>query len=81
MIVSKWGSEGYGVDRRCRVAEVKGVTEFLGSTGLGGVAELSEDPELGGDPELGWRSGVEVEVCVCVFGSTEVRSHSIWCRV
>ena len=76
MIVSKWGSEGYGVDRRCGVAEVKGVTEFLGSTGLGGVAELSEDPELGGDPELGWRSGVEVEV-----RSTEVRSHSIWCRV
>ena len=30
--------------------------ELLGSTELGGVAELS------GDPELGWRSGVEVEV-------------------
>ena len=59
-ILSKWGSEGYGVDRRCEVAEVKGVTELLGSTGLGGVAELSGDPELGGDLELGWRSGVSV---------------------
>ena len=44
--VSKWGSEGYGVDRRCGVVEVKGVTELLGSTGLGGVAELGGDPEL-----------------------------------
>ena len=34
--VSKWGSEGYGVDRRCGVAEVKGVAELLGSTGTGG---------------------------------------------
>ena len=56
-LVSKWGSEGYGVDQRCRVAEVKGVMELLGSTELGGVAEL------GGDPELGWRSRVEVRDC------------------
>ena len=60
--VSKWGSEGYGVDWRCGVVEVKGVTELLGSTELGGVAELSGDPELGGGPELRWRSGVGVEV-------------------
>ena len=70
MKLLKWSSESYGVDRRCRVAEVKGVTELLGSTELGGVAVLS------GGPELGWRSGVEVEVW-----STEVRSHSIRRRV
>ena len=45
--MSKWGSECYGVDRRCGVAEVKGVTELLGSAELpvGGVAELSGGPE------------------------------------
>ena len=44
------GSECYGVDRRCRVAEVKGV---IGGVELGGVAELSGGPELGGGLELG----------------------------
>ena len=39
-MLSKWGSGGYRVDRRCGVVEVKGVTELLGSTELGGVAEL-----------------------------------------
>ena len=48
IILSKWGSECYGVDRRCGVAEVNGVAELLGST------------ELSGDLELRWRSGVEV---------------------
>ena len=38
--LSKWGSECYGVDRRCRVAEVKGVAELLGSTELSGDLEL-----------------------------------------
>ena len=40
MLLIKWGSEGYGVDRRCGVVEVRGVTELLGSVELGGVAEL-----------------------------------------
>ena len=66
-MLSKWGSEGYGVDRRCGVAEVKGVTELLGSAELGGVAELSGDPELGGGPELRWRSGVR-RCGVTVYG-------------
>ena len=47
IILSKWGSECYGVDWRCGVAEVKGVAELLEST------------ELSGDPELKWRSRVE----------------------
>ena len=41
-ILSKWGSRCYGVDWRCGVAEVKGVTELLGygvewRSGVGGV--------------------------------------------
>ena len=40
--MSKWGSEGYRVDWRCGVVEVKGVTELLGSAELGGVAELGK---------------------------------------
>ena len=42
IILSKWGSGCYGVDRRCGVAEVKGVAELLGygvewRSGVGGV--------------------------------------------
>ena len=48
MQVSKLGSGCYGVDRRCGVAEVKGVAELLGT-------------ELSGDPEL-VESGVEAEI-------------------
>ena len=41
-MLSKWGSRCYGVDRRCGVAEVKGVAELLGygvewRSGVGGV--------------------------------------------
>ena len=60
--LSKWGSECYGVDRRCGVAEVKGATELHGSAELGGVAELSGGPELGWRSRVRWRSGVGVEV-------------------
>ena len=70
IILSKWGSEGYGVDRRCGVAEVEGVTELLGSMELGGVAELGGGPELGGGAEL--RVG---------SGGAEVQSHGIRRRV
>ena len=42
VLVSKLGSGCYGVDRRCGVAEVKGVAELLGygvewRSGVGGV--------------------------------------------
>ena len=42
IILSKLGSGCYGVDRRCGVAEVKGVAELLGygvewRSGVGGV--------------------------------------------
>ena len=78
IILLKWDLECYEVDRRCGVAEVKGVAELLGSAELGEVTEVSGGPELGpgGGPELRWRSGVGVEI-----RSTEMRSHGIRRRV